>query len=325
MSRRTRLPLLLSCAALLAAGVPSAEAQDTATAVLKSGQRQTGSNSLIASAGDRFIVGRARPTNRAFQRIRWPTSTSAGLPTPNLNLSGSQEAVVMRDRLRAEGSDRRARTRPTSADLSAASWSSSGPRTVRNAGSSRSQVARVVLRRRATVERLGGPSSGAATTPPARARATPSRPSSSGHPPASSLNSGEVFAVKASGEISLRGADGPKSSPGGTDKPTRPIPMPSVPTGALIGRIGNRPAIPDRNGNEHRGTRRRPTVPGHQRQQRVRQPGLVSGRHSALGPTPTVAHGFTFGFSEFRVRPHLNPEPLTLNRPLPPVRHPALQ
>ena len=47
-----------------------------------------------------------------------------------------------------------------------------------------------------------------------------------------------MFAVKASGEISLRGADGPKSSPGGTGQTDPANTMPSVPTGALIGRIG---------------------------------------------------------------------------------------
>ena len=52
------------------------------------------------------------------------------------------------------------------------------------------------------------------------------------------LNRGEVFAVKASGEISLRGADGPKSSPGGTGQTDPANTMPGVPTGALIGRIG---------------------------------------------------------------------------------------
>ena len=98
MRRRTRLPLLLSCAALLVAGVPSAEAQVTATAVLKSGQRQTGSNLAYRVDGRQVIVrtSQAEEPRIPVDQVAYIDFGGTSDP-PNLNLSGSQEAVVMRD------------------------------------------------------------------------------------------------------------------------------------------------------------------------------------------------------------------------------------
>ncbi len=98
MRRRTRLPLLLGFAAIVAALAPSAEAQVTATAVLKSGQRHTGTN-LGYRLDERQVAVR---TSQA-EEPRIPVDQVAyvdfgGTPNPpNMNLSGSQEAVVMRD------------------------------------------------------------------------------------------------------------------------------------------------------------------------------------------------------------------------------------
>ena len=98
MRRRTRLPLLLGFAAIAAALAPSAEAQVTATAVLKSGQRHTGTNLGYRLDGRQVIVRTSQAEEPRIPVDQVAYVDFGGTPDPaNLNLSGSQEAVVMRD------------------------------------------------------------------------------------------------------------------------------------------------------------------------------------------------------------------------------------
>jgi hypothetical protein len=237
MRRRTRLPLLLSCAALLAAGVPSAEAQVTATAVLKSGQRHTGSNLAYRVDGRQVIVrtSQAEEPRIPVDQVAYIDFGGTSDP-PNLNLSGSQEAVVMRD-----GSVQKGQIlelgHTNKADLSSpflVIFRTEGGEERRLPSS---QVARVYFAG-GQPSTSSGPAGGAATTLPAPVQGYTVSGQQHWSPTGIALNRGEVFAVKASGEISLRGGDGPKSSPGGTGQTDPANTMPSAPTGALIGRIG---------------------------------------------------------------------------------------
>ena len=240
MRRRTRLSLLLSCAALLAAGVPSAEAQVTATAVLKSGQRHTGSNLAYRVDGRQVIVRTSQAEEPRIPVDQVAYIDFGGTPDPpNLNLSGSQEAVVMRD-----GSVQKGQIlevgHTNKADLSSpflVIFRTEGGEERRLQSS---QVARVYFAG-GQPSAGSGPAGGAATTmpaPPAPAQGYTVASQQRWTPTSIVLNRGDVFAVKASGEISLRGADGPKSSPGGTGETDPANTMPGVATGALIGRIG---------------------------------------------------------------------------------------
>lgn len=239
MRRRTRLPLLLSCAALLAAGVSSAEAQVTATAVLKSGQRHTGSNLAYRVDGRQVIVRTSQAEEPRIPVDQVAYIDFGGTPDPpNLNLSGSQDAVVMRD-----GSVQKGQIlelgHTNKADLSSPYLVIFRTESGEERRLPSSQVARVYFAG-GQPSTGSGSSGGTATTLPAPAPTQGYTVSSQQHwsPTGISLNRGEVFAVNASGEISIRGADGPKASPAGTGQTDPANPMPSVQTGALIGRIG---------------------------------------------------------------------------------------
>ncbi len=177
MRRRTRLPLLLSCAALLVAGVPSAEAQVTATAVLKSGQRhdriqpRLSRRRATGHRADEPGRGAAIPVDQVAY------IDFGGTPDPpNLNLSGSQEAVVMRD-----GSVQKGQIielgHINKADLSSPFLVIFRTESGEERRVPSSQVARVYFAG-GQPSTGSGSSGGAATTPPAHqlARATPFRP-----------------------------------------------------------------------------------------------------------------------------------------------------
>jgi hypothetical protein len=239
MRRRTRLSLLLSCAALLAAGVPSAEAQVTATAVLKSGQRQTGSNLAYRVDGRQVIVRTSQAEEPRIPVDQVAYIDFGGTADPsNLNLSGSQEAVVMRD-----GSVQKGQIlelgHTNKADLSSPFLVIFRTESGEERRVPSSQVARVYFAGGQSSTGSGsGSLGGAATAPPAPSQGYTVSSQQHWTPTGIVLNRGEVFAVNASGEISIRGGDGSKSSPGGTGQTDPANPMPSVQTGALIGRIG---------------------------------------------------------------------------------------
>ena len=155
---------------------------------------------------------------------------------PSMNLSGSQEAIVLRD-----GSFQKGQV------IELGHTNRGDQKTpylviFRNEnGEERrlpaSQVARVYF--------AGGQaSSGSAAPPVSTAVLTPA----SGYTVSSQqawsptgivMNRGEVFTVNASGEISIGGGDNAKSTPNGTGRLDPASALPSVPTGTLIGRIGN--------------------------------------------------------------------------------------
>ena len=156
---------------------------------------------------------------------------------PNMNLSGSQEAVVMRDgsvqkgQVIELGHDRPGRS--TSPFLVIFRNENGEERRLQS-----SQVAGVYF--------AGGqPSGGSARIRRTAVSATGGElglhrlAQQHWSPTGVLLNRGEVFTVKASGEITIGGGDNPKSTPGGAGRMDPENPMPGVPTGALIGRIGN--------------------------------------------------------------------------------------
>lgn len=237
MRRRTRLPLLLGFAAIVAALAPSAEAQVTTTAVLKSGQRHTGTN-LGYRLDERQVAVRTSQS----EEPRVPVDQVAyidfgGTPDPpNMNLNGSQEAVVMRDGSFQKGQvielGHTNRANQSSPYLVIFRTESGEERRL-----PASQVARVYF--------AGGQaSSGSAAPPVTTAVITPA----SGYTVSSQqawsptgivLNRGEVFTVNATGEISIGGGDNAKSTPNGTGRLDPGSALPNVPTGTLIGRIAN--------------------------------------------------------------------------------------
>jgi hypothetical protein len=236
MRRTKRLPRLLGLAALLALAASSAQAQVTATAVLKSGQRHTGTNLAYRVDGREVIVR----TSQA-EEPRVPVGQVAyidfgGTPDPaNLNLSGSQEAVVMRD-----GSVQKGQIleigHTNKADLSSPFLVTFKNENGEERRVSSNQVARVYF--------VGGQTSSGSTGSVGTAVLTPTAQgyTVSAQQPWSQtglvLNMGEVFTVSATGEITV-GGDNPKSTPGGAGRNEPGNPMPGVPTGALIGRIAN--------------------------------------------------------------------------------------
>ena len=79
-------------------GASSAEAQVTATAVLKIGQRHTGTNLAYRVDGRQVIVRTSQAEEPRIPVDQVAYVDFGGTPDPpNMNLSGSQEAVVMRD------------------------------------------------------------------------------------------------------------------------------------------------------------------------------------------------------------------------------------
>jgi hypothetical protein len=229
------LPLLLGVAIVSTVFVPAAEADVTATVVTKSGQRHTGNN-LAYRIDNRQVVLR---TSQA-EEPRIPVDQVAyvdfgGTPEPrNLNLSGSQEAVVLRD-----GTVLRGQVvelgHTNKGDLNSPFLvivkTENGQERRLNAN----EVARVYFSGGSqTAEAPSGSSGSSATVPNAR-RITVSAQqqwTSTGI----TVQRGQTINLKADGEIKF----GPGSAPPSGSGETHPQnPLPGVPTGALIGRIGN--------------------------------------------------------------------------------------
>jgi len=238
MRRRTSLPLLLCFAAMLAAGAPSAEAQVTATAVLKSGQRHTGTNLAYRVDGRQVIVRTSQADEPRIPVDQVAYVDFGGTPDPpNMNLSGSQEAVVMRD-----GSVQKGHIlelgHTNKADLSSPFLVIFRNENGEERRVQSNQVARVYFAGGQLSSGTGG-SGGTPVTLPAPSQGVTVSSQQHWSPTGVVLNRGEVFTVKASGEITLRGGDDLKATPGGSGSTDPANPMPNAPTGALIGRIAN--------------------------------------------------------------------------------------
>jgi hypothetical protein len=231
MRRKHLLPLVAGLAAAIFVGPAVAEAQVSATAVLKNGQRHTGSN-LAYRVDNRQVVVR---TSQA-EEPRIPVDDVAyvdfgGTPDPpNLNLSGSLEAVVMRDGSIVKGqvlelghTDKANLQSPFMVIVK----TEAGEERRLQSG----QVARVYF--------AGGqPSSGSGSGAGSSGGSAVAPPVSGGYnvagqqpwtPTGLGVRRGDTVTFDASGEVRI--AQGGPS--GGAN------PIPSAPTGALIGRIGN--------------------------------------------------------------------------------------
>jgi hypothetical protein len=223
-------------AAALTFAATLAHAQVTATVVLKSGERHTGTN-LGYRLDEREVAVRTSQS----QEPRVPVSQVAyvdfgGTADPsNLNLSGSQEAVVMRD-----GSVIRGQIIELG-HTNRGDQSSSYLVIVRTEGGEErrlnaNQVARVYF--------AGGapgtsPSSSTGTTGSADSRGVTVSGQQQWTPTGITVRRGEPIMVSASGDIRIGGDANPSANPGGAGQTHQSNPIPSAPTGALIGRINN--------------------------------------------------------------------------------------
>jgi hypothetical protein len=236
MRRKHLLPLVAGLAAAIFVGPAVAEAQVSATAVLKNGQRHTGSN-LAYRVDNRQVVVR---TSQA-EEPRIPVDDVAyvdfgGTPDPpNLNLSGSLEAVVMRDGSIVKGqilelghTDKANLQSPFMVIVK----TEAGEERRLQSG----QVARVYFAG-GQPSSGSGSSGGSAVTPPVSggynvAGQQPWTPTGLG------VRRGDTVTFDASGEVRIA-QGGPAGGPGGSSDQNAANPIPSAPTGALIGRIGN--------------------------------------------------------------------------------------
>jgi len=238
MRRKHLLPLVAGLAAAIFVGPAVAEAQVTATAVLKNGQRHTGSN-LAYRVDNRQVVVR---TSQA-EEPRIPVDDVAyvdfgGTPDPpNMNLSGSLEAVVMRDGSIVKGqilelghTDKANLQSPFMVIVK----TEAGEERRLQSG----QVARVYFAGgQPSSGSSSGTSGGSAVAPPVAggfnvAGLRPWTPTGLG------VRRGDTVTFDASGEVRIA-QGGPAGGPGGSSDQNAANPIPSAPTGALIGRIGN--------------------------------------------------------------------------------------
>jgi hypothetical protein len=235
MRRIVKLPVVLGLATACALAAPIAEAQTTATAVLKSGQRHTGTN-LAYRIDNRQVVVR---TSQA-EEPRIPVDQVAyidfgGTPDPpNLNLSGSQEAVVLRDGTAVRGQIVEV-GHTNKADLNSPFMVIIKSENGEERRFDSKQVARAYF---AGGQPAASGTTGSAVTPPPDQSGTglvvPSQQPWT--PTGLSVRRGEMFSIRATGEISF----GPgKASPVGSSETHPNNPLPNVATGALIGKIGN--------------------------------------------------------------------------------------
>jgi len=237
MRRIMRLPIVLGFASAVALAASLAEAQVTATAVLKNGQKHTGSNLAYRVDGRQVIVrtSQAEEPRIPVDQVAYIDFGGTAEPS-NLNLSGSQEAVVMRDGSVVKGQIIEL-GHTNKADLSSPFLV-----VVRTEGGEErrlqsNQVARVYF---AGGQSTTGTSGSAVTLPgdPGDQRFTVSS-QQQWTPTGITFRRGEPISVTATGEIKIGGAGNPTASPAGTGETHQANPVPGVPTGALIGRIGN--------------------------------------------------------------------------------------
>ena len=236
MRRIAKLPSALALAAAVLAGGASLLAQVNTTVVLKNGQRHTGNN-LAYRVDNRQVVLRTSPA----EEPRIPVDQVAfvdfgGTPdSPNLNLSGSLEAVVLRD-----GSIIRGQIlelgHTNKADLNSPFLV-----IIRTEGGEErrlqsNQVGRVYFAGGQTAGTSGG---GEAVTPPVGSRRLTLSGRSQWTATGITVRRGEPLTVSATGEIRIGGPSNPTATPGGTGATEAQNPLPAAPTGALIGRVGN--------------------------------------------------------------------------------------
>jgi hypothetical protein len=234
MRRRMQLPLAAGLAAVFVVAASIAEAQVTATVVLKNGQKHTGS-----SLGYRFDGRQVVLRTSQAEEPRIPVDQVAyidfgGTPDPpNLNLSGSLEAIVMRDGSILKGQviefGHVTSTDPSSTFLVV----------FRTEGGEERRIASGVGRIYFAGGQSGsGSGSGSGVTPPTGEGITVSS-QQQWTPTGLIVRRGEPLTFEVSGEIRIGGPGSPTATAAGSSDMNAANPLPAVPTGALIGRIGN--------------------------------------------------------------------------------------
>jgi hypothetical protein len=237
MRQGLRLQTGLAVAAAFTFAAALAQAQVTTTMVLKSGERHTGTN-LGYRLDEREVAVRTSQS----QEPRVPVSQVAyvdfgGTADPsNINLSGSQEAVVMRDGSVIRGQiielghvNRGDQTTPYLVIVR----SEGGEERRLNAN----QVARVYFAGGAPASSTGSTAATGSTgtagqglTVQAQQPWTPTN---------LTVRRGEPLTITATGDIRIGGGANMSGGPGGAGETNPGNPLPGVPTGALIGRINN--------------------------------------------------------------------------------------
>jgi hypothetical protein len=234
MRRIVRLPMALGLAMAFALVGAIAEAQVTTTVVLKSGERHSGSNLAYRVDGRQVIVRTSQAEEPRIPVDQVAYIDFGGTADPsNLNLSGSQEAVVLRDGSVLKGQIIEL-GHTNKADLSSPYLvivrTEGGEERRLQAG----QVARVYFSGGQTTVGTGGnpstPSGGEGTFTVAGTQQWT--------PTGIVVRRGEPLTIAASGEVTVGGGN-PPAPPAGTGEMVAGNPVPNAPTGALIGRIGN--------------------------------------------------------------------------------------
>jgi hypothetical protein len=217
----TRTLIALSIAAVSVGG-----AQENATFILKSGERLSGQ--LVDMGGAGFTVQvNGQPRQISTNDMAVIDFTGAG---PNQSdwdrLSGGQFAVLKDGQVVSGQLTDVGGTSPLRL-----SFSSGGA----NRDLQSNEVARIVLARPNDAGAIG---TGGATAPAPSAGITVSG-RNPWTPTGITVRRGEPLTINASGEVRIAGPNGLAASPAGSSETFPSNPMPGVPTGALIGRIGN--------------------------------------------------------------------------------------
>ncbi len=237
MRRIARLPITLGLAAAFASITAIAEAQVTTTAVLKSGARHTGSNLAYRVDGRQVIVRTSQAEEPRIPVDQVAYVDFGGTPDPpNLNLSGSLEAVVLRDGSVLKGQVLEL-GHTNKADLSSPFLviirTEGGEERRLQSG----QVSRVYF---AGGQPSTGTGTGGSGSTPSTGEGTITVSGTQQWTPTGlAVRRGEPLTFAASGEVRIGGSGNAAASPAGAGEANPGNPLRTAPTGALIGRVGN--------------------------------------------------------------------------------------
>jgi hypothetical protein len=218
----TRTLVALSIAAISIGG-----AQESATFILKSGERLSGQ--LVDMSGAGFTVQvNGQPRQISTNDMAVIDFTGAG---PNQSdwdrLSGGQFAVLKDGQVVTGQLTDVGGTAPLRL-----SFNSNGA----NRDIQSNQVARIVLARPNDAAASGVGTGGSTPSAPVGITVSGRNPWT---PTGLTVRRGEPLTINASGEVRIAGPTGLAASPAGSSETFPSNPLPGVPTGALIGRIGN--------------------------------------------------------------------------------------
>lgn len=240
MFRNAQKHLLTASAIAIGVMVASVSAQVTATLVLKNGQRHTGTN--LGYRVDRPEIA-VRTSQHEEPRV--PLDQVAyvdfgGTADTNVNLSGSEQAVVLRDGsvLKGQVIELGHTNRADQSTPYLVVFRTSGGEEKRlNA----SQVARVYFGSSSSVGTSGG---AASQVPDGQGIAVPGNQSWT--PTGITVRRGESVTFNSTGEVTLSSDAADKAQPSGafSQRYAQNAPLPRVFAGALIARVGNGQPFP---------------------------------------------------------------------------------